>query len=159
MYRCYLLLLCQLAIVSCSRDKSPLQPLSSGFPYVHIIEIWQDFDRTTIEKDPFFIDSVRVEDDLLYLYVSFGGGCREHLFSLYSTNGIYMPLSSPIPPKGDVYLGHDGNGDTCEALLHKELVFDLTPLVKENPHGMGLRLYQFEENEPFEILWWRTVKP
>ncbi|MBN1559361.1 hypothetical protein JW998_03880 [candidate division KSB1 bacterium] len=155
MSRCIQVLFCLLAVLSCTRDKSPLQPLSGEFPLVQVIENRQDFARTAIEIDPFVIDSVKLDGDLFSFYVSYGGGCREHQFSLYSTNGIYLS----DPPQGDVYLGHDGNGDTCEALLHKKVVFDLTPLLQGNPHGMGLRLHQFEENEPFDILWWRTTKP
>lgn len=139
-------------IITCSRDKSPTQPSPSLYPSVNIITDFEKFDRPAVEKDPFHIDSVYVNGDLLHVFVSYGGGCQEHDFSLYSTNGIYLSL----PPQGDVYLGHDGHGDMCEAYLSEELIFDLTPLIADNGGGMGLRLHQYHVSEPFVTIWWRT---
>ena len=139
-------------ILTCSRDTSPLQPTPSDFTVVNIIADLEKFDRTTVEKDAFHIDSVYVSGDQLHLFVSYGGGCQKHQFALFSTNGIYLSM----PPQGDVFLGHDGNGDMCEAYLTEELVFDLTPLLAHNPGGMGLRIHQFQAVEPFQTIWWRT---
>jgi hypothetical protein len=119
---------------------------------VNIITDLEKFDRTKVEKDAFHIDSVYVSGDLLHIIVSYGGGCKKHQFTLFSTNGVYLSM----PPQGDVFLGHNANGDMCEAYLTEELVFDLSPLMAANSTGMGLRLHQFQADEPFQIIWWRT---
>jgi hypothetical protein len=138
--------------VNCTRDRSPVDPETSDYAQVNIITDFEKFDRASVELDPFHIDSVHIQGDLLTLFVTYGGGCQKHEFDLYSTDGIYLSL----PPQGDVFLGHNGHGDTCEALFHEKLVFDLTPLLKSNPGGMGLRLFQYQEEEPFDTVWWRT---
>ncbi len=139
-------------IFACTRDKSPTQPNPCLYPSVNIIADFEKYDRPAVEKDAFRIDSVYVRGDLLHVFVSYGGGCKEHDFQLYSTTGIYLSL----PPQGDVYLGHDGHGDMCEAYLSEELIFDLTPLIVDNGGGMGLRLFQYQASEPFVTIWWRT---
>lgn len=138
-------------VMSCSRDKSPLRPDPADGNPVHIITDWQNFDRAAAEGTPCAIDSAFLRDDLLYLYVAYSGGCEKHTFTLYCTRGIYYSN----PPQADVYLGHDGHGDTCEAYLHEQVIFDLSPLLPEYHNGLGLRLHRFGEVEPFITLWWK----
>jgi hypothetical protein len=63
-------------------------------------------------------------NDSLQVTVQYGGGCQRHEFSLHASR-VFMeshPVQSPI------VLHHNANGDTCRALLSRDLRFDLTPL-------------------------------
>lgn len=75
-------------------------------------------------RDPNTINSVELEEDILKLSVSYGGGCKEHEFALIITNNFME--SNPV--QINVLLSHNANDDLCEAYLTEELLFDLTPL-------------------------------
>ncbi len=75
-------------------------------------------------QDPFEFRQVELTGDLLTIEVSYSGGHKEHDFKLIGT-GEFME-SSPI--QTSLILSHNSNGDLAEALLTKELVFDLKPL-------------------------------
>lgn len=65
-----------------------------------------------------------VANDSLHVTVRYAGGCQRHEFSLHASR-VFMeshPVQSPV------VLHHEANGDTCRALLTRELQFDLTPL-------------------------------
>jgi hypothetical protein len=78
----------------------------------------------TSSKDPFEFLRVELENDLLTIEVSFSGSQKGHDFELIGT-GDFME-SSPI--QTSLVLSHDSNGDLGEALITKELNFDLNPL-------------------------------
>lgn len=65
-----------------------------------------------------------VANDSLQVTVQYAGGCKRHEFSLHASR-VFME-SHPVQSR--VVLHHDANGDTCRALLTRELQFDLTPL-------------------------------
>ena len=116
---------------------------------VVVIEDYGRFDREAIQIAPFEIERADVEGDRLRLRVSYGGGCAEHAFTLYSTRGIHQSY----PPQADVYLSHDGGGDTCKALISEELRFDLSPLMHPSePGALLLRLHPYKETEPIRPL-------
>ncbi len=117
---------------------------------VIIIENLHDFDRAAVEKSWFRIDSVYTDDNALIYHIQYGGGCKTHEFQLFSTKGIYKSN----PPQADVFLSHENNGDTCEALISDTLVFDLTPLRGRGYERLGLRIFDYEKEEPYTILWW-----
>jgi len=64
----------------------------------------------------------RVIDDRLILDVSFGGGCAEHDFVALAP----PDFSDGVPVELPVFLRHDAHGDPCEALLQRQLEFDLS---------------------------------
>lgn len=75
-------------------------------------------------SDAVTIREASVVGDSLELFVTFGGGCREHAFLLL-TDGAWM---ESYPVQVGVKLSHDARGDNCKALLSRVLRFDLTPL-------------------------------
>lgn len=83
---------------------------------------------SSIEKgktgDPYVIDSVKINDDILTVFINYSGGCKEHSFELYS-NGAY---AKSLPPQTSVYMVHKGNGDACRELIHQTLQFDLSAI-------------------------------
>ena len=74
-------------------------------------------------KDPFTINRVTLNGDLLKIKVSYSGGCKEHIFTLISSG--FME-SNPV--QVNLVLSHNANNDSCEAWLTEDLSFDLSPL-------------------------------
>ena len=81
------------------------------------------------ESDPFVLERVRITGDALEAVVSYGGGCREHRFTLVAAGFFRLtdPVSLPVS------LVHAAAGDPCEAYLTETYSFDLTPI--RNLHG------------------------
>ena len=78
----------------------------------------------SLKSDPFSIDGLEMEGDVLKLSVSYGGGCETHHFVVW-TDSIFSDSS---PPRVKLFIGHDGRGDACEALIARDLRVDLTPI-------------------------------
>ena len=70
------------------------------------------------------IDSLKINGDILSIFVNYSGGCMKHDFSLY-TNGMY---SKSLPPKVTLFLKHINNDDACRELVMNELKFDIKQL-------------------------------
>lgn len=118
------------------------------------IILFEDIDQISLDPDPTYIRSAEVEMNKLKLKVDYAGGCEKHEFKLYGWKGI----SKSNPPQAEIFLSHDANGDACEALIIKDLTFDLTPLklhyqmnYKQNG-PLLLRIYVPGATEPFEPL-------
>jgi hypothetical protein len=87
------------------------------------LENLEESDWDEVPMDRFRMDSAFVDDDFLFLHVSFSGGCRQHEFNLWK-----LPPNALEPPPVELMLSHDANDDMCEALLTEWLVFSLKPL-------------------------------
>ncbi|MFK7787956.1 MAG: hypothetical protein AB8C95_00500 [Phycisphaeraceae bacterium] len=79
-----------------------------------------------IKSDAFTMGAVTIEGDVLKIKVTYGGGAKEHDFTLY-WNQI---VARSYPGKTTINLKHDANGDNAEALLTETLEFDLTAINK-----------------------------
>ncbi len=102
-----------------------LNPLSLADDYMAIQPVVIDgpaFDKSSREAFEFF--SVDLDGDLLTIEVSYSGGLISHDFELIGA-GEFM---ESYPIQTSVVLSHDSNGDLGEALITKELIFDLKPL-------------------------------
>ena len=70
-------------------------------------------------------DAPVIDDDMLTVTVSYGGGCEDHAFTLVAANEFKE--SSPV--QLDFTISHDANEDMCERWIEKEKYeFDLTPV-------------------------------
>ena len=111
-------------------DRPPLAPLQgevvinhSGAPPDqwgsddYVIETGKDM-LTGEDRFPF------IEGDTLTVTVSYGGGCRQHDFTLVSSSAFME--SNPVQLRVD--LAHDARGDPCTAYPTEDYVFDLTPV-------------------------------
>ena len=76
------------------------------------------------ESDPFVLERARITGDALEAVVSYGGGCREHRFTLVAAG--FFRLTDPVSLS--VSLVHDAVGDPCEAYLTETYSFDLGPI-------------------------------
>ena len=74
--------------------------------------------------DPVTINSLTVTGDTLEVAVSYGGGCETHTWQL-CWDEAFME-SAPV--QVSLELGHDANGDSCEAYLSETLTFGLNTL-------------------------------
>jgi hypothetical protein len=110
--------LMMLALSGCG-GSNPLQPYSILFSEL------TSGSEPTLSLDPAEITSARIEGDRLYVDVTFGGGCAEHIFSLVRPTEVWRE-SDPV--QTDLRLTHDAKGDRCLALLNQPLSFDLSPL-------------------------------
>ncbi len=76
-------------------------------------------------RDPVVaLRDVTVDGGVLTIAVSHGGGCADHTFDAVAWGG--WKESNPV--QVDLFLSHDAKGDLCEALVFRDLRFDLTPL-------------------------------
>lgn len=106
---------------------------------VRSIIIQDDF--TPGESDAFSILSAEVNGDILSLLVSYGGGCRDHEWEMY-TNNRY---GKSYPPKLNIFLKHNANGDMCKALLRDTLKFDLTDVSYKGSDQLHIQMNNFKE--------------
>ncbi|MCC6600636.1 MAG: hypothetical protein IT223_08155 [Crocinitomicaceae bacterium] len=74
--------------------------------------------------DAFELLAIKVEGDSLKVDVQYGGGCREHDFSLH-TNLQYL---KSLPPQLNLYLEHENHDDNCRALISKTLSFEISAI-------------------------------
>ena len=71
--------------------------------------------------DDYVVNSAALDGDRLSIEVSYGGGCREHTFTLVVSETFLESDPVQLP----AVLAHDANGDPCEAWLTASHVFDL----------------------------------
>ena len=138
-------------VASCEHSKTVTGPS----PSVEAIILFDDHSAITLASDAAAIEEASIEGDLLSLKTAYGGGCRKHDFKLYGSTSF---LES-YPVQTDVFLSHDAHGDACRALLHDELLFDLSPLkraYRQMYHGdegsIYLRIHVPEVGEILQLL-------
>lgn len=77
----------------------------------------------SLKTDPIMNVEVNIEGDCLQLTLQYSGGCKEHEVDL----ALILPEcgTPPLPPP-TFEIRHDGNNDTCEALITKDYQFDIS---------------------------------
>jgi len=84
-----------------------------------------DIGHQNAPRDSFVFNDVNLIQNFLFLNVSYGGGCEEHIFLLISTS--FME-SNPV--QVNVVLSHEDNDDPCDAWITEEMIFNLLSLKK-----------------------------
>lgn len=74
--------------------------------------------------DAYNIDSIKINKDILSLFVNYSGGCQQHSFELYN-NGI---STRSLPPQTSISLKHLGNKDMCRQLISEEVKVNISSL-------------------------------
>jgi hypothetical protein len=82
------------------------------------------------------IDSIKINEDILSVYVNYSGGCESHSFELYS-NDMY---AKSMPPQLSLCLRHTNNNDNCRELISKELKFNVANLKYAGKSTVVLKL-------------------
>ncbi len=104
--------------------------------------------------DKYQLDTATLEGDTLVVTVSYGGGCKEHLFALDASRAFME--SDPVQLQ--VSLRHDAKGDPCQRWVTEDYTFDLSPLETRYQEAYGqdsgtiiLQLEGFSEELRFEF--------
>jgi len=87
-------------------------------------------------SEPFTIEAVRNEGNLLFVDISFVGGCGVHNFKCTGSNSIMKSL----PPKRSVQISHDVPRETCENNVKKTLEIDISELAASRTPGSTIML-------------------
>ena len=72
-------------------------------------------------EDRYVVNSAAIDGDRLTISVSYGGGCRNHVFTLV----ISKSFMESDPVQLQAVLAHNANGDPCEAYPTESISFDL----------------------------------
>lgn len=76
------------------------------------------------QSDLFDIKSVKIEGNLMFIDISFSGGCAEHSFKMIGNAAIKKSL----PPIRSIQLVHENNDDVCRSIVNKTIEVDITDL-------------------------------
>jgi len=124
-----LLAFCFLFLTNCGDTNN-----SSSTGCGDVIIIDTNYDTTT--GDGFNLMNVTIAGNCLTASIQYGGGCGEELVSFeFLGSTAAFPLTIPATLETKIIL--DDNDD-CEALVTKEVDFDLTPLQDENLNNLNL---------------------
>ena len=92
-------------------------------------------------SDSFNVESVSLGGDILEITVSYGGGCKDHEWKMYSSKMV----AKSYPPKLDIFLEHKSNQDLCKALIRETLKFDLTSIQYSGSEILHLQMNNYDE--------------
>jgi hypothetical protein len=83
------------------------------------------------------VDSVKlVPGDQLMVFVSFSGGCENHVFDLIWKKEILKSLPLQLP----LYIRHDAKGDKCRSIQTAALSFGILALRQPNAKSVKLTI-------------------
>ena len=88
------------------------------------VKLIDNYNNSDIKKDLLNVNNVSLNNGRLNFDLSYTGGCKTHSINLYAFKGI----QKSNPAQVTLMLSHDAEGDNCEAIVQKKLVFDLTAL-------------------------------
>jgi len=116
---------CAITLIGCNEDidKEEMDIL----PIIFDESLYRSYYDTT--QAPYNFEEVVIEDSLLYIKVSYSGGCCTHEFSLIFSE--YAKFTDP--PMMLALLIHEANMDSCNSKLYEDLFFNLTPLIESRP--------------------------
>ena len=85
----------------------------------------------------FQIGDLSIDGDTLIIGVSYSGGCEAHEWQI-CWDGTTQDI---VPPEVSLHIGHNNNGDSCEAIRTETIEFDISPLQVPNPNVESLTVY------------------
>jgi len=123
-------------VLSCCRTHGRLVGVQNRPAFTKDVLIDKSYTPPT-EFD-FTIDSLQLlpGSDVLNVYVTYSGGCKEHSFDLVTTGA----LMKSMPPQMRLYLKHERNGDACREQKTDTLGFNLKPLQQASTKTIVLRM-------------------
>lgn len=97
--------------------------------------------------DPYKILTARIQDDKLWLEISYGGGCKEHAFEMLFNKAYQEQNNKETGGSSLISLSmkHEGNEDACRSIVRQNLRFDLTSIQNEGYKKLNIRLSSWEE--------------
>jgi len=79
------------------------------------------------------LGDIQIVGDVLYVSVSYSGGCADHRF-----DACFGAFTEGVPVGTTLTITHDSNGDSCERAVVQDLAFDLTPIKTAYQAGYGV---------------------
>ena len=110
-----------------------------------------DLPPTEIKPYPFTLENIEIAGDTITLNATYSGGCNEHDFSLYMSPAAFF---ESYPVQANLYLRHNGYDDACDALISKEVSFNLRLIAELYKIFYGqydeiiINVYDYFEGEP-----------
>jgi hypothetical protein len=146
-----ILLMLSILFYGCSENVTETQNQTSE--ETQSIIMFNNIDSIRLYKDPLSVNKISVNEEMLQMSLNYGGGCKEHNVTLYAFT-IFLKSN---PPQAEIFLSHNGNGDSCEAWINRDDAFNLEPLLelcrKQFQHGqILLRIYLPNGVEPIRPL-------
>jgi len=96
--------------------------------------IISDLPPTDIQLDAFVLNSATVSRNTLTLNVGYSGGCERHDFDLFMSPAAFL---ESFPVQANLYLRHNGHNDPCDALVTRDISFELAPIAHLYQHFYG----------------------
>lgn len=94
-------------------------------------------ENSKIEKsDPFTIDTIEIRGNIMYIDVTYSGGCEAHEFSVIGSPFI----AKSMPAIRGVQVLHNANSDSCEGLKKAKLEVYIDDLAYEQLEGSSIYL-------------------
>ena len=104
-----LLIIFVITLPSCEKEEGV--KISENVKYTVDSQRYLDASKSNF-GDPFEIDNVLKEENMLYINVNYGGGCKEHSFEVIWASDFIKTN----PPSIGIVLVHDANNDMCELI-------------------------------------------
>jgi hypothetical protein len=111
-----------LSLSGCKAGKAKVDAKKAAV--TETLEIKIDPEFAAPDRLDFTIDSGKVLNNILSLYVRYYGGCKNHDFQMVATNYVKKSL----PPQTELFLVHDTKNDSCYRPLQKVVNFSLANL-------------------------------
>ena len=96
-----------------------IEELSGDHCIDKVVFIWTPPDQ--LQRDPVTIGAAEINGDILTLTVTFSGGCGKHRFKLF----MQPAFMESYPVQANLYLQHTDFDDPCDAILSKDVSFDI----------------------------------
>jgi len=84
----------------------------------------------SLKTDYFDIDSIAMNDQTLFVFVTYGGGCGDVNFEMF-----YKPQFMTVMPHRNSLLLKLTDNDPCRELVQKKLIYDLSTFNEEAKSG------------------------
>jgi len=108
-------------------------------------------DPDSLQLDPFTLNDVSLDGDILTLNIRYSGGCEEHDVQLFMSPSAFME-SNPV--QAALYLRHDAHNDPCDALITTDVRFNVRPIAEQYRRDYGgldtiiLNVFPYFEDTP-----------
>ncbi len=118
-----------------------------------IIKVTAEIGRinTSIKSDPITVDAVEIRRNIMYIDVTYTGGCEDHDFQVIGSDAT----AKSFPAIRSVQLIHKANGDTCKEIKKVKLEVYIEELAEQKVAGSQIYLvvegwkdrilYEFQE--------------
>lgn len=94
---------------------------SECYPQVIITDTPPD----SLLLDPYWLEDLSIDGDVLTISLTYSGGCNDHDYQLYMSPAAFM---ESYPVQANLYLWHNGYDDACDAIIAEDVRFDITPI-------------------------------